>query len=542
MLVAALTLAVIVPLALLSNQAPPPAIAEFAPQAQAQHQSSPQSSKFGNANSDELGAGAVGATPTPAPTPPLGQTTIYDRAKTKSCVGALQTPDPQSPPCNPYWVGNNGGSTTQGVSGQYINIAIGQLPGDQQAVDDLIAYFNKNYELYDRQLRIVAGPPTLFAATDPQHQIQYADQIAATTGGVFMSGSFGAYGSESIYYDELRRKGVMGIDQNPMDTSEDHWTAEQPYQWSAIADYPKQERYLGAFVCETLAKKAPDLAPPQPTTTFPGGPPTRRFAIVIGQSESGAPSYPDDSILEQDMNGCGATIVAKEQMSGPGPYASFEQQSTQAMSDIVAKGATTVICLCSGNYLLYGLFPAATSQHKYPEWIGSSYGDLDRADEQIGYPSDQMSHFFGMTWRNKLLPLTDEWWYQAIKSVDPTWQYSDGTSSEFRQTYKDLMFIATGVQEAGPDLTPASFQAGLFRTEFPDPGAGQAPYYQATIGYGPDDHSEFQDVALFYYYPAGHPDDNSKQTGIDCYVDGGRRFTPGNFPTTDSAFFNPRTC
>ena len=49
--------------------------------------------------------------------------------------------------------------------------------------------------------------------------------------------------------------------------------------------------------------------------------------------------------------------------------------------------------------------------------------------------------------------------------------------------YSSLLLLASGIQLAGPNLTPATFQAGLMRADqFPNPGARGAPYFQARVG------------------------------------------------------------
>src|SRR5690349_12991936 len=98
--------------AISQTQAPPPAIAEISPDAQKQIQNAPhnQSSKFGN------GAGGQGGDQAAPPddTSKTTRTTIVPRQR--KCVGnpPRQIEDPQSPPCVPFFVGDNGGATWKG--------------------------------------------------------------------------------------------------------------------------------------------------------------------------------------------------------------------------------------------------------------------------------------------------------------------------------------------------------------------------------------------------------------------------------------------
>src|SRR5688572_2223517 len=93
-------------LALTSRQAPPPTIAEFAPQAVEQ---------ISDSSADAAGTAGEASTDTS----PQDQDTLQegalpwavDVARARQCVGdpPRQIDDPQSPPCVPYWSGDNGG-------------------------------------------------------------------------------------------------------------------------------------------------------------------------------------------------------------------------------------------------------------------------------------------------------------------------------------------------------------------------------------------------------------------------------------------------
>src|SRR5687768_9407701 len=94
-------------LALTSRQAPPPTIAEFAPQAVEQiTDSSSDGSGTRGASGETSALDSDNATDRAAP-----QT--IDVARVRQCVGdpPRQVEDPQSPPCVPYWSGDNGGAT-----------------------------------------------------------------------------------------------------------------------------------------------------------------------------------------------------------------------------------------------------------------------------------------------------------------------------------------------------------------------------------------------------------------------------------------------
>src|SRR5688572_17912425 len=107
--------------ALTSRQPPPPTIAEFAPQAVENITDAP------NDQSSSVGRGAGIGDGAAASTPPVASSEPIQVARVRKCIGdpPRQIEDPQSPPCVPYWAGDNGGATWQGVTRD--EIIIGEL-------------------------------------------------------------------------------------------------------------------------------------------------------------------------------------------------------------------------------------------------------------------------------------------------------------------------------------------------------------------------------------------------------------------------------
>jgi hypothetical protein len=104
--------------------------------------------------------------------------------------------------------------------------------------------------------------------------------------------------------------------------------------------------------------------------------------------------------------------------------------------------------------------------------------------------------------------------------------------------YQNLLVLASGIQMAGPHLTPQTFQDGLFRTRFPNPGADGPPWYQARVGFGPGNHSMVETEAPVWWSSSGQgTGEGNPQTF--CYVAQGRRYGIGEWPVGDLPFFKP---
>src|SRR5688500_10245544 len=105
--------------AMTQRQPPPPTIAEFAPQAIEQITDPSNEVGRGARNAD----GSLDAEPTPSA--PAVPDSLIDVPRVRRCVGnpPRQIEDPQSPPCVPYWAGDNGGATSKGVTRDEIRVA-----------------------------------------------------------------------------------------------------------------------------------------------------------------------------------------------------------------------------------------------------------------------------------------------------------------------------------------------------------------------------------------------------------------------------------
>ena len=448
-----------------------------------------------------------------------------------------QTEDPQSPPCVPYFQGNNGGATySHGVTGTTINVAFGAFgdPVYEREIDDFVAYFNRRFEFYGRHINAVHAawitPYTNSSST--QSLIDDATRVDKESH-AFLATSFGAtaYGDDGAFRDTLARAGVMSTNAADSYVTEATMSAYQPYEWSVLPGLDRQERYLSDMVCGTLAGHAPRLAPPQTSVSYPAGPPIRRWALFSNKPATGG-NPPDVSILHNAMSGCGAQPIVEDVL----PPNNTDQ--SQAIDNNLAKMAsldvTTVVCFC--DQWTFSVFTSeADKQRRHPEWFISTSFQLDR-DELIAnstnYPTDQSSNAFGVSWFNQSLPPGQTFWHQAMREVDPN---DDGYYFLPAEIYRDLLLVASGIQMAGPNLTPTTFQEGLYKARFSNSGNGGPPYYEANVGFAPGSHSQYQDARLIWWNPGGQSY-NSSTPGTFCAVNNGQRYFLGGLPKDDSGF------
>jgi hypothetical protein len=128
-----------------------------------------------------------------------------------------------------------------------------------------------------------------------------------------------------------------------------------------------------------------------------------------------------------------------------------------------------------------------------------------------------------------------------MKEVDPTIDVNanSGTVGQFYTQYKPLLLLASGIQMAGPRLTPQAFEQALQRTTFPYPVVD--PTKSGNVGFH-GDHSMTDDAAEFWWSETGVEPVGIQSpggTGTLCYVRSAARVVPntGTWPTDGDPFF-----
>jgi len=532
------------------SQSRPPAISAFAPEVQQHaHQKSLQGQ-----GASALGASApTGVPATPAPTPAPGATMpgahatptpnpLAGRPAQLRCYGASprQTEDPQSPPCLQSFDGDNGGSTSRGVTRTTIHVAWPDLtpglPGVENATltNDLLRFVNTHFELYGRQIVLTSFPITGglggFSTPSAQQQVQDADTASRLDGGTFASIGYAPVGGTAFYYyDRLAQDGVLSVQSSPLLETEAH-LASSPYLWSTVPGYDTVESNLGGLWCNQLKGQKPQYAgQPAPPATSWG---TRRIGVYYETTSNGIAIDPKP--LVDTLNACGAQVTAQA-------LSDSSANDTAAVNQMEQGGVTTVACMCSPLQLA-NLMNAATDQTYFPEWLVSNEQFLSYDQSGENFPAAQQAHVIGIDYNNEVLDPSNEFWYRAVKEADPAYAYQQSGQDVYAYyRYEELLVLAGGIQRAGPNLTAASFQQGLYDTRYANPGHGAAPYYQASVGFGPGDHSFYGDAAAVWFSASGTSyTTNQGNTGTYCYSHGGDRSADWLRP--QPAFYGNQGC
>jgi len=537
---AGMTIAMVVLLAVFAitaTQTPPPAIAEIAPQAAEQIKEAPesQSSSVGSADGGLGGEGSLQPTTTLAPEPVPGVTTtappVIERARVRRCVGnpPRQTEDPQSPPCVPFWDGDNGGATAKGVTANEIVVvapcAQQQCPENRQYTHKVYeAYFNSRYEFYGRRLRIVyanhGGP-------------QCANQKAAMTRIDEQLQAFAVIDTNTTegacFHQEAARRGVLSITPFELVTEAEMQSAH-PYLWGYSMAHESLFAGVGEMICARLQG---GNAIHSPDPIFQQRP--RKFGVILQLAERDG-DLPLDP-LQRSMAACGAKIDATIVEDVPGFSEQGPTVSQRTIFELKSKEITSVICLCLAFRQQY-LPTSATNQGYFPEWIMSSYGGNDSSLWlKVFWTSEQRASIIGVSSRPPQLTSDNNPVCYAAREGDP--RAACGTEAGKDETpsapniYWSLLVLASGIQMAGPQLTPETFAAALQSTDFPYPA--DDPTHSGDVGFLDGDHT-MTDTFAEYWWSEADAGPNGDDRGTLCYVDQGARRRRGTWPQEDDPF------
>jgi hypothetical protein len=378
--------------------------------------------------------------------------------------------DPYSPPCVAWPAGrDNGGATSVGVTKDTIKVSfrlpiekiddlfgvIRQLAGDKadkvpalteadvkRTIDDFITYFSRNFQFYGRKLQLVRwqGKGSIL------QEFTGAGQEAATADATRAAKELKVFADISAltppYSDALARQSVVNIGAPYL--SQQWFTARAPYSWSPNPDCTSLAETIAEYLNKRVFGHPADHAGPGTV----GKP--RKIGIL-------APDNPEYQQCvdagEKVLNAAGNQ--AKRYSYTP-DLSSFSDQANNLAAKIKQDGITTVV-LVTDPLMPLLLTSRMSQQDYYPEWIvtGTALTDYDELGQL--YDTAQWKHAFGISQLGEEQPQGASFAYAAAKSVDPNHEPAFGADWFYGFVY----LLAIGIQEAGPDLTPQTFAAGM---------------------------------------------------------------------------------
>jgi hypothetical protein len=455
-------------------------------------------------------------------------------------TGRIKLPTIYAPPCVEPFEGDNGGTTSPGVTddeilvvryeadpavdpvGSSLVAATGAEVNPETARTtalDYVAVYQQVFETYGRTVRV---EPFVGTGAADDHEAARADAIDIAEKKPFAVIG-GPAQAATTFAPELANREIVCIGGCAGALPEDIVEANKPYLW-ANGPTPNQSAALSAELIGKLAGpgKAELAGDPEMQAE------DRVYAIVHYNTEDGAHT-PVFEAMRDALEDQGITIDTDiEYLLDP---SRIQETARTLVSRLESAGVTTVIFY--GDPLMpASLTSEATAQEYEPEWI---LGPNVLADTTIfgrSFDQDQWSHGFGIgltTARGE--PETSD----AYEIYN--WAYGkEPPNNTFNVIDPPLRALFNGIHLAGPDLKPETFRDGMFR--YPPSGGsptaalvsrGQHDVWPGGVEWGGSD-----DATIIWWDPEASGEDETGQQGEGMYryANGGERFTLGNFPDT----------
>lgn len=440
--------------------------------------------------------------------------------------------DVYSPPCYAPYTGDNGGATSPGVTKDAVTVsvriqafdnglvdAISKLAGAKikpesrdtiaNTVRGLVEYFNRTYNFWGRKLNLVLWE----GKGSVEKELLGGGAEGAEADALQVQSQVKAFADASAitppYIDALVRRKVVALGASYM--SQEWLTQRRPYAWSPLTDCSTVVKTVGSYYLTRMAGKPANYA---------GG-------ALKGQPRRTMVIAPDNSWYQECVNaglkiirdgGAGGELLSSEAYRLD--LTQMAQQATSLMQKIKASGATTIVCGCD-PIMISMLTSKAKEQQVQPEWVETGVALTDQDIVAQIFDQGVWNKAFGISFAGPTQPTQAGMGYKAFKAVRP----KETPSVAADLIYSNLLVLAIGVQMAGPSLTPASFEAGMFK-------------YPAAVGtfgtwdFGPGDYTASSDAREIWW----NSNAKSIQNGeLGTWVDAspGARYPLGKFPPGD---------
>lgn len=501
------------------------------------------SSGGGGGGGGDAGGGGGDAA---APTGGGGSGTTGAATDGKNCdpnTGRVATPSHYSPPCVPKFGGDNGGATYRGVTADSIKLGVMLVEGDaaseaalqaagandseeqeRQQYQEWVDYYSTHYETWGRKVEVTfykgSGPA-------PDDAAGRADAVRIANDGNFAV----LNAPNNAFVDELVARGVMCFCTVSLPNS--FYTDRAPFVWSTLMSsdqgYVHRAEFIGKRLKGGKAEHAGD-----PTLAVKD----RVFGLAYYDDDKQSYRPGVDGFIRTLRDDYGISLAAVVGFKGYPDVAASQEAARPLIQKMIAEGVTSVVCSCDPFAPIF-FTQEATRQNYRPEWIITGSALTDTAFFARTYDQTQWSNAFGVSFLTVGLPdeLGDdyrkfEWHFGKPPTAEAGYGIIDGPTNIF----------FTGVHLAGPKLDPGTFRDGMFR-------AGPSATGKTTVAassYGVDtwpfhDYTALDDITLIWWDEQARGEDETGQTGLGLYryIDGGKRYMPGQQPSGPVAAFKP---
>ena len=474
-----------------------------------------------------------------------------------------QTFDPLSPPCVPFFEGDNFGKTYSiGVTGDEIRLSfyidggidyitssaadnrlapsdaiydLFKTPEENQKANDenesrpehitvkamrvWQAYFNQRFQTYKRRVHFF-----MHFASGNSPEDRRADAARAMKDiGPFAVVSV-AEGNEETFLNAMARKGVLNFGSFGV-RPQSFFRGFDRKVWGYLPSVEQQMKSYGSYLCQQVIGREPSLAAPdlrERARLENDG--KRRIGILYVNS----PDYPGfqlmANLVKKKVEECKGEVEAEATFGtcclaqDPSGANSMNSQ----IADFQQKGITTI--LWTGG--ITGNWARAAAQSGYlPEYI--ILGDTILDAKHPVRLSQSSAAFDGraiVVSPQAFQPaLKQQLCSQAYREIDK--RTPDQDLAYTCNYYTNLFQFFVGVQVAGPRLTPTTIDKGFHAIPQRYNGSPVVP----ACFYEQHDYTCVKDGAA-YIWDADDVAPGDQQPGCWKGIEGGRRYAPNNWP------------
>jgi hypothetical protein len=457
-------------------------------------------------------------------------------------TGTLAYPSFFAGECYGPFTGDNGGATAPGVTADSIKVVQYLTPETDPtidfitsaiAVDDtndqtaetvrgFIELYSTYHELYGRSIDL-----EVFVGTGPSE-----DEVAARADAVTIAEEiqpFAVLGGPLLtpaFADELAAREILCIGCTPSQDP-DFYLERAPYVWGVGNNALQGNTHLAEYLGKRLAGSPAEYAGDSALQTQ-----TRKFGIVYLSTSEASEEVIEN--LQDQLGEYDAEI--SELLSYTSPI-DLQTTAPQYIARLKDAGVTSVIF--TGDPIApQPLTRTATEQGYRPEWIITGSVLTDTAAFARSYDQEQWAHAFGVS------PLAA----RVSPQVQGTrflhqWYFGRETPTETGSptVIPSWNLLFSVLQGVGPDLTAANFERALFDAEPTTRAVSQPSLSYGDKGLWPfTDYLGIDDATEIWWDPtATGPDEIQREgTGLWRFVQGGKRYLPGEWPDSPPNLFD----
>jgi hypothetical protein len=454
--------------------------------------------------------------------------------------GVLALPIFPAPECYKPFTGDNGGETATGVTADTIKIVV-YLP---QENDPILSFIYKQvgnsdtpteiFESYQRYNELLAtyyetyGRKVELIRYDATGNIQ--DEVAATADAETIARDIQPFAVISgpnlteAFADTLAQNRIACVSCTPGQPNQ--WYVDRgPYVWDIQKNTNQNLQMVAEYIGKRVANRKAEYGGPDVNGK------DRKLGLIYLSSSPQSEELRQEFLtqLEEEYD---TTIAEVATYTDPVALAS---QAGAIMAKMKSEGVTTVIF--QGDPLApQTLTQNATEQGFFPEWVMTGSALVDTTIFSRTYDQQQWAHAFGPS----------NLFARSSGDVSgPTflyrWFYGEEPPAEqVALILPNIQFFYAAFQGIGPNLTHEAFQEALFRAPIVDSTVltpqlswGNRDIWPATDYAGIDDQTE-----IFWDAGATGVDELGQEgKGMWTYVDGGKRYLPGEWPEGPARVF-----